>query len=162
MAVKIRLTRMGAKKAPFYRIVVVDSRNARDSQYIEQLGYYNPVSVPSELKIDNEKAKKWLDEGAQPTEVIRSLFKNAGIIERTSVKAEVKLKLVKMGKKKAEYYGIVAVDTTKTPTQTEKIGEYNPAAKADQFKLDKEKYDKYVSGGAKVSAMLKELVAKNA
>ena len=82
MAVKIRLTRMGAKKAPFYRIVATDSRKARDGQYIEQIGYYNPVTQPAEVKIDAEIAKKWLANGAQPTDTVRALFITNGIIEK--------------------------------------------------------------------------------
>ncbi|MCX7883539.1 MAG: 30S ribosomal protein S16 [Caloramator sp.] len=81
MAVKIRLRRMGAKKAPFYRIVVADSRAPRDGKFIEEIGYYNPITEPSEVKIDTEKAKKWLSNGAQPSDTVRSLFKKAGIIE---------------------------------------------------------------------------------
>lgn len=81
MAVKLRLTRMGAKKAPFYRIVVMDGRKARDGQYIEQIGYYDPTKGPAVVKIDTEIAKKWLDNGAQPTETVRSLLKSAGVIE---------------------------------------------------------------------------------
>ena len=82
MAVKLRLTRMGAKKAPFYRIVATDSRKARDGQYIEQVGYYNPVSDPAEVKIDAEIAKKWLACGAQPTDTVRDIFIKYGIIEK--------------------------------------------------------------------------------
>lgn len=82
MAVKIRLTRMGAKKAPFYRIVATDSRKARDGQYIEQIGYYKPVTEPADVKIDAEIAKKWLDCGAQPTDTVRDLFIKNGIIEK--------------------------------------------------------------------------------
>lgn len=82
MAVKIRLTRIGAKKAPFYRIVATDSRKARDGQYIEQIGYYNPCSEPVELKIDADIAKKWLGCGAQPTDTVRDLFVKNGIIEK--------------------------------------------------------------------------------
>ena len=78
--VKIRLTRMGAKKAPFYRIVAIDSRKARDGEYIEQIGYYNPVAQPKVVVIDSEIAKKWLANGAQPTETVRDLFKANGII----------------------------------------------------------------------------------
>lgn len=81
MAVKLRLTRMGAKKAPFYRIVVMDGRKARDGQYIEQIGYYDPTKEPAVVKIDTEVAKKWLANGAQPTETVRSLLKSAGVIE---------------------------------------------------------------------------------
>ncbi len=80
MAVKIRLKRMGAKKRPFYRIVVADSRSPRDGRFIEELGYYNPVSTPKEIKIDGDKAKEWLGKGAQPTDVVKYLFKNNGIV----------------------------------------------------------------------------------
>ncbi|MDD3947081.1 MAG: 30S ribosomal protein S16 [Clostridia bacterium] len=83
MAVKLRLTRMGGKKSPFYRIIAVDSRKARDGQYIEQIGIYNPVKEPAEIRINAEIAKKWLDNGAQPTDTVRDLFYNAGIIEST-------------------------------------------------------------------------------
>ncbi|SHH07565.1 30S ribosomal protein S16 [Tepidibacter thalassicus] len=81
MAVKIRLRRMGAKKKPFYRIVVADSRAPRDGRFIEEIGYYNPVSEPKQIKIDDEKATKWLKNGAQPTDTVRALFKKNGIIE---------------------------------------------------------------------------------
>ena len=79
MAVKIRLRRMGAKKAPFYRVVVADSRSPRDGRFIEEIGYYNPLTEPPTIKIDDEKAQKWLANGAQPTEVVGKLFKMAGI-----------------------------------------------------------------------------------
>ena len=82
MAVKLRLTRMGAKKAPFYRIVATDGRKARDGQYIEQIGYYDPTKEPAEVKIDAEIAKKWLGCGAQPTDTVRDLFIKNGIIEK--------------------------------------------------------------------------------
>lgn len=78
--VKIRLTRIGAKKAPFYRIVATDSRKARDGQYIEQIGIYDPTRDPALIEIDAEIAKKWLANGAQPTDTVRSLFKHNGII----------------------------------------------------------------------------------
>ena len=81
MAVKMRLRRMGAKKAPFYRIVVADSRYPRDGRFIEEVGYYNPVSEPVQVKIDAEKAKKWLANGAQPTDTVKSLLKKNGVIE---------------------------------------------------------------------------------
>ncbi|MBM7613633.1 30S ribosomal protein S16 [Alkaliphilus hydrothermalis] len=81
MAVKIRLKRMGAKKRPFYRIVVADSRAPRDGRFIEEIGYYNPVSEPKEIKIDDEKANKWLNNGAQPTDTVKYLLKKNGIIE---------------------------------------------------------------------------------
>jgi small subunit ribosomal protein S16 len=79
MAVKIRLKRMGAKKKPFYRVVVADSRAPRDGRFIEELGYYNPLTDPAEVKIDAEKAEKWLGNGAQPTETVKALLKKAGI-----------------------------------------------------------------------------------
>ena len=78
--VKIRMKRMGMKKEPFYRIVVTDSRNARDSRAIEEIGYYNPVSAPVELKIDEERAKYWLGVGAQPSDTCRGLLKKCGVL----------------------------------------------------------------------------------
>ncbi|MDD2482209.1 MAG: 30S ribosomal protein S16 [Lutispora sp.] len=81
MAVKIRLKRIGAKKAPFYRVVVADSRSPRDGKFIEEIGYYNPITEPSQIKIDAEKAKKWLETGAQPSDTVKSLLKKTGIIE---------------------------------------------------------------------------------
>ena len=80
--VKLRLTRMGAKKQPFYRIVAIDSRKARDGEYIDQIGYYNPVSEPKQIVIDADKAKEWLAKGAQPTATVSGLLKQQGIIER--------------------------------------------------------------------------------
>ena len=80
MAVKMRLRRMGAKKAPHYRIVVADSRYPRDGRFIEEVGYYNPMTNPAEVKIDAEKAKKWLATGAQPTDTVKSLLKKNDII----------------------------------------------------------------------------------
>ena len=79
MAVKSRLRRMGQKKAPFYRIIVADSRSPRDGRFIEEIGTYNPNTDPSEFKINEELAKKWLANGAQPTDVVAKLFKVAGI-----------------------------------------------------------------------------------
>ena len=81
MAVKIRLRRMGAKKAPFYRVVVADSRFPRDGRFIEELGYYNPISEPVEVKIDADKAKTWIKNGAQPTDTVKALLKKNGIID---------------------------------------------------------------------------------
>ncbi|MBQ8895699.1 MAG: 30S ribosomal protein S16 [Clostridia bacterium] len=81
MAVKMRLRRMGAKKAPHYRIVVADSRYPRDGRFIEEVGYYNPMTNPAEVKIDAEKAKKWLGNGAQPTETVRDLLKKSGVLD---------------------------------------------------------------------------------
>jgi small subunit ribosomal protein S16 len=81
MAVKMRLRRMGAKKAPFYRVIVADSRSPRDGRFIEEIGYYNPLTNPAEIKIDADKAKKWLGTGAQPTETVKSLLKKSGIVD---------------------------------------------------------------------------------
>ncbi|MBO5870081.1 MAG: 30S ribosomal protein S16 [Clostridia bacterium] len=81
MAVKIRLRRMGAKKAPHYRIVVADSRYPRDGRFIEEIGYYNPMTNPADVKIDSEKAKKWIGNGAQPTDTVRDLLKKSGVLD---------------------------------------------------------------------------------
>ncbi len=81
MAVKIRLTRLGDKKTPFYRVVVADSRNARDGKYIEQIGTYNPLKNPAEIKIDADLAKKWISNGAQPTETAKTLLQKVGVLE---------------------------------------------------------------------------------
>jgi len=81
MAVKIRLKRMGAKKAPFYRIVVADSRSPRDGRFIETVGTYNPIANPAEISINREVALKWLANGAQPTDTVKAIFKNEGILK---------------------------------------------------------------------------------
>jgi len=81
MAVKIRLKRMGAHKKPFYRVVVADSRSPRDGKFIEEIGYYNPLTDPADVKINGELARKWISNGAQPTDTVKSLFKKTGIIE---------------------------------------------------------------------------------
>ena len=81
MAVKMRLRRMGAKKAPFYRVVVADERSPRDGKFIDEIGYYNPLTEPADIKIDAEKAEKWLMNGAQPTETVKSLLKKSGIVK---------------------------------------------------------------------------------
>lgn len=82
MAVKIRLKRMGAKKRPFYRMVVADSRAARNGAFIETLGYYNPIADPVELEIDEEKALDWLQKGAQPSDTAKSLLTRTGVMEK--------------------------------------------------------------------------------
>ncbi|MGI6491633.1 MAG: 30S ribosomal protein S16 [Pelotomaculum sp.] len=84
MAVRIRLRRMGAKKAPFYRIVVADSRSPRDGRFIEEIGYYDPLKEPAVIKINEEKALDWLRKGAQLSETARSLFNKAGILKKTA------------------------------------------------------------------------------
>ena len=81
MAVKIRLRRMGAKKAPFYRIVVADSRFPRDGRFIEEIGYYDPTKDPVVIKIDEEKVQQWMANGAQPTETVRALLKKNGTLK---------------------------------------------------------------------------------
>ncbi|HAF60264.1 MAG TPA: 30S ribosomal protein S16 [Clostridiales bacterium UBA9856] len=86
MAVKIRLKRMGAKKKPFYRLIVADSRAPRDGRFIEELGYYNPLKEPAEINIDEEKAQYWLSQGAQPTDTVKKLFDRVGIAKPTAAK----------------------------------------------------------------------------
>ncbi len=81
MAVKIRLRRMGAKKAPFYRVVVADSRYPRDGRFIEELGYYDPTAEPAKISIDSDRAKHWLSVGAQPTDTVKDLLKKSGVTE---------------------------------------------------------------------------------
>ncbi len=89
MAVKLRLKRMGSKKKPFYRIVAADSRSPRDGRFIEVVGTYNPIMEPAEVKIDEELANKWLDNGAQPTDTVRDLLKKQGILaNRYNIKTE--------------------------------------------------------------------------
>ncbi len=82
MAVKIRLKRMGAKKSPFYRVVVADSRAPRDGRFIEEIGTYNPVAQPAQVSINEEKALQWLTTGAQPTDTVKNLFSKAGILQK--------------------------------------------------------------------------------
>ncbi len=82
MAVRIRLKRMGAKKRPFYRLVVADSRAARDGRFIETLGWYNPIADPAEFKVDEEKALYWLQQGAQPSDTARALLRKSGVLDK--------------------------------------------------------------------------------
>lgn len=82
MSVKIRLKRMGAKKRPFYRVVIADSRSPRDGRFIETVGTYNPISQPAEIKLDEEKILSWLGNGAQPSDTVRNLLSNAGILAK--------------------------------------------------------------------------------
>lgn len=86
MAVKIRMRRMGSKKRPFYRFVVADSRFPRNGRFIEEIGYYNPVSDPVQLEVKEDRAVKWLREGAQPTDTVRALLNKLGIIEKSKDK----------------------------------------------------------------------------
>lgn len=85
MAVKIRLRRMGAKKKPFYRVVVSDSRSPRDGRFIEEIGYYDPTKTPAVIKIEAEKAKDWISKGAQPSETVRTLLRREGILAQSTV-----------------------------------------------------------------------------
>ena len=87
MAVKIRLTRMGDKKSPFYRIVVTDSRKARDGAYIEKLGTFNPLVAPAEIKLDKERTQVWLNNGAQPTETARTILVSEGLLQPMTKRA---------------------------------------------------------------------------
>lgn len=95
MAVKMRLTRMGDKKSPFYRIVITDSRNARDGAYIDKVGYYNPTTVPAEIVVDEEKAKDWIKKGVQPTDTVKNILVNKGIIEKPAKLSPSKTKVRK-------------------------------------------------------------------
>ena len=88
MATKIRLKRIGAKKAPFYRIIVADSRAPRDGRFIEEIGFYDPLKKPVEIKVDKEKALDWLGKGAQPSETVKSLFKKSGVLEKPIVEGQ--------------------------------------------------------------------------
>ena len=108
MAVKLRLKRMGKKQQPFYRIVAADSRSPRDGRFIETVGTYNPVKKETEIKIDHEKALKWLNNGALPTDTVRSIFVKEGIMKEY---ADSKIKKVSKAKKET---------TKKTTTKTEK------------------------------------------
>ena len=95
MAVKMRLTRLGDKKSPFYRIVVTDSRNARDGAYIDKVGHYNPIAQPAEIVVDVEKAKDWIAKGVQPTETVRSILIEKGVIEKPAKLSPAKTKVRK-------------------------------------------------------------------
>jgi small subunit ribosomal protein S16 len=95
MAVKMRLTRMGDKKSPFYRIVITDSRNARDGAYIDKVGHYNPTAQPAEIVIDVEKAKDWIAKGVQPTDTVRNILINQGVLPKPTKLSPSKTKVRK-------------------------------------------------------------------
>ena len=95
MAVKMRLTRMGDKKSPFYRIVVVDGRQARDGQYIDKIGHYNPLTTPAEIVIDADKAKDWLSKGVQPTDTVKNILVNQGVMPKPTKLSPAKTKVRK-------------------------------------------------------------------
>ena len=90
MSVKIRMRRMGSKRKPFYRIVVADSRMPRDGRFIEEVGYYNPLTNPDEVKLEEDKIFEWLEKGAQPSDTVRSLFSKAGIMKKYADKKQGK------------------------------------------------------------------------
>ncbi len=98
MAVKMRLTRLGDKKSPFYRIVITDSRNARDGAYIDKVGHYNPTAVPAEVVIAADKAKDWLAKGVQPTATVKNILVNQGIIPKPAKLSPSKTKVRKNSK----------------------------------------------------------------
>ena len=98
MAVKMRLTRLGDKKSPFYRIVITDSRNARDGAYVDKVGHYNPIAQPAEIVIDKEKALQWLNKGVQPTATVKNLLVNQGVIEKPAKLSPSKTKVRKSKK----------------------------------------------------------------
>ena len=95
MAVKMRLTRMGDKKSPFYRIVVADSRTGRDGKYIDKIGHYNPIAQPAEIVVDEAKAKDWLSKGVQPTDTVKNILVNQGIIPKPTKLSPAKTKVRK-------------------------------------------------------------------
>ncbi len=115
MAVKLRLKRMGAKQQPFYRIVASDSRSPRDGRFIETVGTYDPIKKPAVIKIDEEKALKWLKNGAQPTETVKALFKTQGINKKFA-ESKVK-KSAKKETKKAEPKKEVKAEPKKAPAK---------------------------------------------
>ncbi|WP_232683883.1 30S ribosomal protein S16 [Leuconostoc mesenteroides] len=114
MAVKIRLKRMGAKKRPFYRVVIADSRSPRDGRFIETVGTYNPISQPAEIKLDEEKILSWLGNGAQPSDTVRNLLSNAGILAKYNES--------KSGKKPAKK-AITKEASAKKPTDKNTVAE---------------------------------------
>lgn len=128
MAVKMRLKRMGAKKRPFYRIVVADSRFPRDGRFIEELGYYNPIENPAVIKVDKELALKWLNNGATPTDTVRDILSKQGILKEfheakmsKKAKTEKKVKVEKKVEKEAKEEKKSTKTTTKKTT-TKKAG----------------------------------------
>jgi len=112
MSVKIRLKRMGAKKRPFYRVVIADSRSPRDGRFIETVGTYNPIAQPAEIKLDEDKILSWLGNGAQPSDTVRNLLSNAGIL--------AKFNDLKSGKKPAAKSAKKAIAKPATDKPTEK------------------------------------------
>lgn len=120
MAVKLRLKRMGAKQKPFYRVVAADSRSPRDGRFIETVGTYNPIKNPAEINIDEEKALNWLSKGAQPTDTVRSLLSNAGIMKKFADSKAPKKKVAKKATKKETETTTKKTTTKKTTKKEEK------------------------------------------
>lgn len=117
MAVKIRLKRMGAKKRPFYRVVIADSRSPRDGRFIETVGTYNPIAQPAEIKLDEDKILSWLGNGAQPSDTVRNLLSNAGILAKYNNSKSGKKPAAKSTKKAA------AKPATDKPTEKNTVAE---------------------------------------
>lgn len=130
MAVKIRLKRMGAKKRPFYRVVIADSRSPRDGRFIETVGTYNPITVPAEVKLDEEKIMGWLQNGAQPSDTVRNLLSKAGIMTKYAESKAGKKPATKKGADKPAAKKEAAASSSKPTTKNTvaEIKEYLDAA----------------------------------
>lgn len=133
MAVKIRMKRLGAKKAPFYRIVVADSRRARNGRFIEEIGFYNPVSDPRMFRVDADKVKTWIANGAQPSDTIKRLFREYGVMEAEGVVASG-LSTEKKPKAKVVDF----VDTPKEAAVEEQEAVSEPAVEKEEVKAEDE------------------------
>lgn len=132
MAVKIRMKRLGAKKAPFYRIVVADSRRARNGRFIEEIGFYNPISEPRMFRVDADKVKTWMANGAQPSDTIKRLFREYGVMEAEGIVASG---LSTERKPKAK---VVDFADTKKEKGEEKEAVNEPTAEKEEVKAEDE------------------------
>lgn len=132
MAVKIRMKRLGAKKAPFYRIVVADSRRARNGRFIEEIGFYNPISEPRMFRVDADKVKTWMANGAQPSDTIKRLFREYGVMEAEGIVASG---LSTERKPKAK---VVDFADTKKEKDEEKEAVNEPTAEKEEVKAEDE------------------------
>ena len=128
MAVKIRLKRLGAKKKPFYRLVVADSRSPRNGKFIEEIGYYNPVSEPKQFKVDSDKVKTWMSNGAKPTDTVMGLFKKYEVLTAEGVVASGLPEVKKPAKKAAKK----VEEVKEEKTVEEKAAAVEPVEVADQ------------------------------
>ena len=133
MAVKIRMKRLGAKKAPFYRIVVADSRRARNGRFIEEIGFYNPISEPRMFRVDADKVKNWIANGAQPSDTIKRLFREYGVMEAEGVVASG---LSTERKPKAKVVDFV--DTKKETAEEKQEAVSEPASEKEEVKAEDE------------------------